>query len=416
MQRLTNKQIALRLLILMCGYYLASTLSLMFNINPSGGAKGDLFETHLPTIAMYKAKDFVFAMRNQESAMGPLYYLIFSFFDLGTAWLKITNLFLLLISSLAYVFILLKYVHRNLDFLSISMLFCALSIANPFVFGPALWANPDTLALFLYSISLLCLVTRNDTKSVFLSGLFMSLSVLTRQMLFPYLIIHCLYILNEYGLFINTKISDFWKNKLLIYKLLLVSSPSIVALAVMYCIWNGVVPTAYAIHSSLSFTPALISVASIALLLIPSLFIRIYQEQDYRALAVCLMISFFFDFFQLLSFPHLGGGIVEKVFRLSPILFYSLLSMGFYFLYALFRQHIGYIPLIAILLFFSSFMVFGNIFYQKYIEPYFLILSITYIILFVHNPKIIRLNIAYIFSLYSVLFVVALRSYQLNTG
>ena len=95
----------------MCGYYLASTLSLMFNINPSGGAKGDLFETHLPTIAMYKAKDFVFAMRNQESSMGPLYYLIFSFYDLGTAWLKITNLFLLLISSLAYVFILLNYIY-----------------------------------------------------------------------------------------------------------------------------------------------------------------------------------------------------------------------------------------------------------------------------------------------------------------
>ena len=146
------------------------------NINPSGGARGDLKNYHYPSYLIFKEQSFVDAMTNQESASGPLCYAFLSFFNIEKYHLRIIGSFLLLLS----VFLFKKYLESNLNFTASSLIAFSLLI-NPFVLGPAIWGNPDILSLLFVLTALNIFDKKTNYISLWLGSVMFAMAVLTRQ-------------------------------------------------------------------------------------------------------------------------------------------------------------------------------------------------------------------------------------------
>ncbi|MGM0554534.1 MAG: hypothetical protein ACQETK_12300 [Pseudomonadota bacterium] len=386
------------------------TLFHMLEANPSGGAKGDLDRFHLPSIETYRHETLIDALRMQDSAMGPLFYTLASALDLSATDLRVVNP-LLLLSAVGLAIIALMHVfpedsrtRRHVPFLFAFAIF----ILNPWTLGPALWGNPDTLALFFAMAALVALVKGAAWPSILAAGTLMALAVLTRQsaiaLLAPLLAV------------MWTHPQGFPRPSRTLPEAILLCTPSLLALAFLVWAWGGLTPPGFAGHAVPSLVPVSLVIAYFGLLLAPVVLARLYAERTWATPVAGLIAGSLFLMAALAtgSLPAKGGSAAGKLLEigmLGPWLWGTLYALGAIGLAMLAR--VAPLQGSLLMLFFLSFLAMGDIFYQKYLEPYVAIAALASAVIL--TPKHVfglRAYAAYLLLLYGGFLVLALHVYQ----
>lgn len=386
------------------------TLFHMLDANPSGGAKGDLDRFHLPSIDTYRSEALIDALRAQDSAMGPLYYTLASTLDLSATELRLVNLFLLL-SAAGLAIIALSHVLRadSQARRSVPFLFAfAIFILNPWTLGPALWGNPDTLTLFFAMAALVVLVKGASWPSILAAGILMALAVLTRQsaiaLLAPLLAVMWMHP------------QGFPRPSRILPEAALLCTPPLLALAFLVWAWGGLTPPGFAGHAAPSLVPVSLVIAYFGLLLAPVVVARLYTERAWATPLTGLLAGGLFLLAALGtgSLPAKGGGAAGKLLEMGmagPWLWGGLYALGSMALALLAR--VAPLQGLLLMLFFLSHLAMGDIFYQKYLEPYVAIAALATAMGL--TPKQVfglRTYALYVLLLYGGFLVLALYVYR----
>ena len=349
---------------------------LVVDANPSGGARGDLFSFHIPTIEIYKESSWVDALLEQRSAMGPLSYMIFSQFNFSVLTLRIISSLILWVSGLIALYLLLSLCPRRDPKAEIScqLLIFSIFFLNPWTLGPALWANPDTLAIFFLLVCFLILSKRYSMSFflMFISGLFFSFAVLTRQssiaVLAPFL---------AYYIAANSVKTLEFRQALLISSFLIM--PLLVFSFLLFS-WGGMTPPAFNRHMSISLTPVTYVIAYFGLVSFPLTVAYLYMKRSWKAVALGVPVALFLLLVtaSLNELPTSGGSAVGKLLELGAIgeiAWFAIFMFGVWTLVVMVRS----VPMVGVLvlLYFLSFSVMGEIFYQKYLEPTIVLLAVA---------------------------------------
>ena len=358
------------------GSALLLVVLLVVDANPSGGAQGDLFSYHIPTIEIYRESSWAHALLEQRSAMGPLSYVIFSQFDFSALALRLISALILWVSGLIALYLLLSLCPRR-DLkgeISFQLLIFSIFFLNPWTLGPALWANPDTLTIFFLLVSFLILSNSHSMPFflMFISGLFFSFAVLTRQssiaVLAPFL---AYYIPANAVKFLQFRqallISIFLIMPLLAFTSLLFS-------------WGGMTPPAFNRHMSISLTPITYVVAYFGLVSFPLTVAYLYKKRSWMAVALGLPVALVFLLVTstLNELPTIGGSAVGKLLEfgaIGQVSWFALFMFGVWTLVIMVRL----MPVVGVLVlsYCFSFSVMGEIFYQKYLEPTIVLLAVA---------------------------------------
>lgn len=409
-------------------FIISIIILLYLNINLSGGAKGDFYTFHLNTIQIYQNNTLNYSLLNQNSAMGPLYYILFSIFDISENLIRYINIFMFYLIGIIWI-IILQNINKLFNNIYNLLLFSlVITILNPFAYATALWGNPDTLTTFLFSISIL-LLFKKIKYHIILSSLFFSLTVLTRQSMIAYIVFPVIIIMYKNHIF---KSSLFFKTILNNVKdrnnfreLLIYIIPSTIAIIYLYITWNGLTPPSFAKHLSIGISPIFIILAYIGLFFFPlvtmdfkNYFTSSYVINSKKSIILSSIIIIYFILYATISYFHIAppdaGGALGKLWSISEELFVILLLIGLYTLKNIFT-HQNKLVIFLILIFLISFSVYDNIFYQKYIEPYFtlIVLSLMYFYKnFNKKQKSANLFILNLFLIYIMFTLLSIYQYN----
>lgn len=385
---LANKKIKIYFLYLSLFF-----LALLFNINPSGGAKQD-YQLFQEVIKIFSANlDLKYAKYFFNSYHhSPVFYIfagllkkIFNNFEI----LRIINI---LISSLIpYIFFLVLKIKYNIN--NFYIFFLSLIIFySPYFIGTAIWLNGDNLSLLFFLLSILSfLKSEKSNNKIFPISCFLFLAI-------------CCYIRYYYclfGLYYLYKYFHLLSKKnfiiLLILNFLLIF-PAIIFL------YDIVLDKNFFINNNfLSFNylnNSLIVSSIILFYLVPIIFLEtkkiiLYYKKNIRLPLFLFIFTVFILLLNLLlnitliNPPINGGGVFVKLISILNlnlniflfIIFYIfILSINYFFL----SNQIENYLLLAIL--FLSFPL--ATIYQKYFDPFFIIFFFSLI-----KSKIIYSNL-----------------------
>ena len=385
---LANKKIKIYFLYLSLFF-----LALLFNINPSGGAKQD-YQLFQEVIKIFSANvDLKYAKFFFNSYHhSPVFYIfagllqkIFNNFEI----LRIINI---LISSLIpYIFFLvlrIKYKINNLYIFFLSLII----FYSPYFIGTDIWLNGDNLSLLFFLLSILFfLKSEKSNNKIFPISCFLFLAI-------------CCYIRYYYclfGLYYLYKYFHSFSKKNFI--LLLILNFLLIFPAIVF-LYDIIIDKNFFINNNfLSFNylnNSLIVSSIIFFYLVPIIFfetkkIILYYKKNIRLPLFLFSFSIFILLLNLLlnitliNPPINGGGVFVKLISILNlnlniflfIIFYIfILSINYLFL----SNQIENYLLLAIL--FLSFPV--ATIYQKYFDPFFIIFFFSLI-----KSKIIYSNI-----------------------
>ena len=385
---LANKKIKIYFLYLSLFF-----LALLFNINPSGGAKQD-YQLFQEVIKIFSANvDLKYAKFFFNSYHhSPVFYIfagllqkIFNNFEI----LRIINI---LISSLIpYIFFLvlrIKYKINNFYIFFLSLII----FYSPYFIGTAIWLNGDNLSLLFFLLSILFFFkSEKSNNKIFPISCFLFLAI-------------CCYIRYYYclfGLYYLYKYFHSLSKKNFI--LLLILNFLLIFPAIVF-LYNIIIDKNFFINNNfLSFNylnNSLIVSSIIFFYLVPIIFfetkkIILYYKKNIRLPLFLFSFSIFILLLNLLlnitliNPPINGGGVFVKLISILNlnlniflfIIFYIfILSINYFFLSNKIENYL----LLAIL--FLSFPV--ATIYQKYFDPFFIIFFFSLI-----KSKIIYSNI-----------------------
>ena len=385
---LSNKKIKIYFL-----YISLFFLALLFNINPSGGAKQD-YQLFQEVIKVFSANvDLKYAKFFFNSYHhSPVFYIfagllqkIFNNFEI----LRIINI---LISSLIpYIFFLvlrIKYKINNFYIFFLSLII----FYSPYFIGTAIWLNGDNLSLLFFLLSILFfLKSEKSNNKIFPISCFLFLAICCYIRYY-----HCLF-----GLYYLYKYFHSLSKKNFI--LLLILNFLLIFPAIVF-LYNIIIDKNFFINNNfLSFNylnNSLIVSSIIFFYLVPIIFfetkkIILYYKKNIRLPLFLFSFSIFILLLNLLlnitliNPPINGGGVFVKLISILNlnlniflfIIFYIfILSINYLFL----SNQIENYLLLAIL--FLSFPV--ATIYQKYFDPFFIIFFFSLI-----KSKIIYSNI-----------------------
>ena len=319
-------------------------------------------------------------------------------------------IYCILALSIPYLFFLClktKYKKISVDNL---FLFSLIIFLLPSFRSAAVWPNTQITAIFFFLISILYFLkweikkeTKKFNKELFLTILFMSLTVYTRQiyaMIFFYFIII---------FFLNLSRNIFFKAVLVI---------SVFALpgVIFVVFWPKIIQATFEFKL---YNSLLVNSSIISFYLIPFFSIIYFFQKKiefFKNIKKDKLILIFITFFVFLCstiFDYnykMGGGYFIK---LSQILFnnfyffYLSSIIGFFLLYILCKEN----PLNYILNFIIITTVSAYIIFMKYYEPMFIIL--LFLIMKTKFTKIFLVNKKYIY-LYHLYFLIYLTSAIIN--
>ena len=385
---LANKKIKIYFLCLSLFF-----LALLFNINPSGGAKQD-YQLFYEVIKIFSANvDLKYAKFFFNSYHhSPVFYIfagllqkIFNSFEI----LRIINI---LISSLIpYIFFLVLRIKYNIN--NFYIFFLSLIIFySPYFIGTAIWLNGDNLSLLFFLLSILFFFkSEKSNNKIFPISCFLFLAI-------------CCYIRYYYclfGLYYLYKYFHSFSKKnfilLLILNFLLIF-PAIVFLYEIIFDKNFFINNNFLSFNYLN--NSLIVSSIIFFYLVPIIFfetkkIILYYKKNVRLPLFLFSFTIFVLLLNLLlnitliNPPINGGGVFVKLISILNLNLNIFLFIIFYFFilsinYLFLSNQIENYLLLAIL--FLSFPV--ATIYQKYFDPFFIIFFFSLI-----KSKIIYSNI-----------------------
>lgn len=333
-------------------------LCVFVGLNPSGGAFLDLYTYHAPTVAIYGSMSVLDAMIQQNSASGPLYYWVVSTLGLGILGMRAFSIFCILVSLIFLKKILSRLGVRDP---AASVLACAAIVVNPFVLGPGIWANPDQLTI-TFILGALWLSLSPSPKCWFICAVFFLLATLTRQSVIAFAVLPFIILSHKRGV---------WRGRSLVF----LSMCMLAVVAFYLSIWGGLVPPNFQQHQGLSLSSVVQAIItfSICLLIVndTGAIVAIIKKYWVFILALWPMFAALF-----LTVEFEGSGLYLRVQALlGPV---SLVGLGLVasvmslFLVVTATR----MSSCLIVLWLISHAVFGGIFFQKYMEPYSIILAI----------------------------------------
>ncbi|MEL6573354.1 MAG: hypothetical protein AAFQ64_16965 [Pseudomonadota bacterium] len=385
-------------LLLVVGALLFYAVLYLLRLDTTGGAPGDLRGFHLPSIQIYRDNPFITAMQEQYSAMGPLYYAVFSQFAVEEQGV---TFFSALAHCTGFVILLVAHTlrwrrhfgNRSVPQINITLYFGLVTcvfLLNSFIVGPAIWGNPEGLAFLFMSLSVLCIVlARGRIALTIVAGLCFALLVLTRQSHFSMIsLLWLLIAADQRGLS--------WP---VMVRIIVFSVPCMLAGVFLVSVWSGLTPPRFAHHAGISIFNVFIPVSYVGIVALITVFLsfgiwlvgraffgfEVSAETDRRWKASTLIcgpinpLTFILSCtafaaacrFAVMSSlpPSMGGGIVVK---LLPVLgnngFVFVATVGFAFVLRYCSANLLFV--FGFVVFLSTFSMTGDIYYQRYFDPY----------------------------------------------
>lgn len=245
-------------------------------------------------------------------------------------------------------------------------------VINPFVLGTALWANPDTLTLFCTTISVAVLSRSTSYKAVLLASFIFSLAVLTRQSILPIGVFFAAFLLHTH----KTNFSNAFL-KVTAFSLLPFAS-----VAFLYFSWGGLVPEKFSHHSKVGLDPLTQTATYFGLLLLPTfiyhLSLRITTKLHliYFFIFIAIgMLASYYNFFELSQ----RSGVMARISRINHFGSAAIFLFSASFMYAIYLAlKKNWIIALSLIFFIVPTLVYGDVYYQKYIEPYIALFAIFF--------------------------------------
>lgn len=282
---------------------------------------------------------------------------------------------------------------------------------NPFILGPAIWGNPEGLAFLMLGGAACLLVWRADSPAVLgLAGLCLALAVLTRQSHFALLPLYVVLALSSIrerggeksgGEGSGSERSGDGLDRTGLMKAALFCAPSIAAGLFMLGVWGGLTPPEFTQYFTQNQGPrasnAFLPLAYLGMVLSVPVAVWLGQAltgwgggsdrrsdrtrgalsalfQDRQAALVALVLAIALALgaaaaLAMTGLPVKGGGLVTRLYPVAgPAGLALLCALGAF----VFLRYFAFSALhgAAFLFFLASFVMTGDILYQKYFDPY----------------------------------------------
>jgi hypothetical protein len=355
---------------------------LILGLDPGGGARGDLYIYHLPTIYAFHTRPWLQVLRDYPSATTPLFHMLESFNPLlghDTAFRTSSLIFSLVVYAL-YMIALCKRFADAPQVRSWAALLGAALLLSPYFQSSTYWPITDTLPLFFMLVVFLLLnpiengSVQHDTKlspavRILLLAVLSMCTFYTRQ---SYLFVP-LYV---FVLLFKTQTATRW------WTLLVFALAGLPGLY-LFWIWRGFTPPAFrGINQGSSAEIIVYPLTMVAFYALPLLAEAFYQERNnwktyLPSRTVCLALIagalVFLAAFRHFSFSthHYGGGIASKIFakcgRPGPVLFLLFAYAGLLILIWLFRVADWKTRTLLLLFLLPTFMM--KVVFERYYDP-----------------------------------------------
>ena len=357
-------------------------LSYFLKENSSGGSKYD-FNYMYPYVEKFSQdlkQGFIFFFSNDGSKIhSPLFYILISLiFRLLNEIQYVNYVYLLISSTLPFIFykILSLKFESDKNYLFIISLIIFLS---PYFRSSAVWMTGENLSLVFFSLFIYFFIKSTQTNKLYdyvLSGLFI---ILCSYIRYYYCVFFLLLLINCF------KNLSF---KYLLYFVgfsFLISMPAFIYFVIIFFKYSFF--SSLGVWGSFNYINNILTIYLIILIyLIPILFFKLKEVLDYykKHYSVVLLFTFFLIFIFLIDHLYfkdlfyntaVGGGVIKKLFGLAEIrsdyIYFFPILISCILLDFLLKEYRNYNYLIFLLIVLSFSL---NILFQKYFDPLFILI------------------------------------------